>query len=810
MHAVLQPLASLQRPPGDPLILVLDDYHEVASPLVDEMVALLLERLPPALHLAIATRSEPALPIPRLRARGQLTEIGIADLRFRADEAQLFLRETMGVHLAEAAQTTLVARTEGWAAGLQLAALSLRTMASDEAEEFVGGFGGSDRFVADYLVEEVLEAQPPDRREFLLRTSILRRMCAPLCAALSAEGEDGSGRSGEQGGVPPSAATAAAQAQLQECERLNLFLIPLDHQRSWYRYHHLFGGLLQARLRAQGGESTAALHRRAGSWYAGSGDAEEAMHHLLAAGDIEAAADLAEQYGVHMVGGSRLLTFLRWGEQLGDAVIRRRALLCAGYGWATVLTGQIDRALAYVAAGEAALTDDTGVVALPYGRFIGPAETRGHLYAVRAYAARMCGDAPAVQQYARAALAELPADADVVRCTLALNLGLLEMEHGRNAEAMAAFEEAHASGSRNAANLFVAISALGLQSDLHLRAGRLDQAERLCLQAIAEGEQFGAQAPPAVGVGYLGLANIHLLRGELDAAQSRLDKGMRLAEQIAFSESMEEIWLLRMQIALAGRHYAQAAELLAAAEARLQTTVVGAPLRRRWALLHVLLALALGDTQGAKVWVVQDGPEHPAPGEARSIREALHQRELLTKARVCLAQGETRQARGLLERISEQAVWLHCCERAVLLAQCCAAEGHERGAIENMAQAVRMAAPQRVRLPFLVAGEPSAGLLRKILVQAEDVAQRAFVAGVLQQIGEAAPTADNLAEPLSEREREVLQLLAAGYTNAQIAETLIVAPSTVKTHTNHILAKLGAQNRTQAVARARELGLLTG
>jgi len=294
-------------------------------------------------------------------------------------------------------------------------------------------------------------------------------------------------------------------------------------------------------------------------------------------------------------------------------VIWRRALLCAGYGWAYVLTGRVARALEFVAAGEAALAGYTGTVALPYARFIGPAETCGHLYAVRAYAARLCDDSPAVARYSHAALAELPPDADVVRCTLALNLGLLEMEHGRDAEAMAAFEEAHTSGSRNAANLYVAISALGLQSDLHLRAGRLDQAERLCLQAIAEGEQFGAQAPPAVGVGYLGLANIHLLRGELDAAQRRLDVGVRLAEQIVFSETMEEIWLLRMQIALVGRQYAQAANLAAAADARLKTIAVGAPLRRRWALLHALLALALGDPQRAQAWARSD--TLPAPAE---------------------------------------------------------------------------------------------------------------------------------------------------------------------------------------------------
>jgi len=183
---------------------------------------------------------------------------------------------------------------------------------------------------------------------------------------------------------------------------------------------------------------------------------------------------------------------------------------------------------------------------------------------------------------------------------------------------------------------------------------------------------------------------------------------------------------------------------------------------------------------------------------------------LLLKARVCLAEGEPRRARGLLEPVTEQAAWLNCCERAVLLAQCWAAEGEEHRALENMAQALRMAAPQGVRLPFLVTGEPIANLLRRILVQPENTPQRAFVTGVLQQIEEAAPPPRNLAEPLSEREREVLQLLAAGFTNAQIAETLIVAPSTVKTHTNHILAKLGAQNRTQAVARARELGLLQG
>jgi LuxR family maltose regulon positive regulatory protein len=809
LAALVQDLTALLRPLNDPLILVLDDYHELASPAVDRLVSWLLDHAPPTLHIAIATRSEPALAIARLRACGAVTEVRGNDLRFTAAEAAEFLNGTMNLQVSAASEAALLDRTEGWPAALQLAALSLRTMGGREAADFVAGFGGSDRHVADYLVEEVLQRQPFERRAFLLRTSILRRMCAPLCAALASESEWGYGRE--------SGTLGTAQAMLEECDRQNLFLIPLDHQRKWYRYHHLFAEHLQAHLRRESPTMYATLHRCAGDWYAAAGEGDEAMHHLLAASDSQRAAIVAEQYGVQMIGGSRLATFFRWCEQLDPSVIRQRPFLCAGLGWAYVLTGESEQALAWVAAGANALDhgQERGevIVSQPDGRRIGPAEVRGHLQAVRAYAARLQRDGEAVARYSQAALADLPADADTVRCTLALNWGLLEMEQGHDAAALAAFAEAYRSGSRNAANLFVALSALGLQGDLHVRAGELNEAERFYNQVIAEGELSRAQTPPAVGVGYFGLAQVHLWRGEFAAARRRVEEGMRWAEQLAFAEALDEVLLLGVRIALGAHEYSEAAARLAAAAKRSEQAGPRSRLDRGWALLRATLALAQGDLAAAGAWAAAQFTAGTPPDSTRA-NEYLYHQELLLCSRIRLAEGDPAALPALLKEIGAQAAMPLRCESAILRAQAYLAVGADQGqgnrseeqALAALAEAVALAAPQRLRLPFLTAQPLPLGLLRKLGYQGPHTE---FVASLLPQSSGNAPAHPALAEPLSEREQEVLSLLAAGLTNSQIAEILIVAPSTVKTHVNRILAKLAAANRTQAVARAREWGLIT-
>jgi LuxR family maltose regulon positive regulatory protein len=500
---------------------------------------------------------------------------------------------------------------------------------------------------------------------------------------------------------------------------------------------------------------------------------------------------------------------------LDEEVIRRHPFLCAGLGWAHVLTGQVDQALAWVAAGEAAPATGEDIVSLPDNRRIGRAEVSGHLHAVRAYAARIQQDGDGVAYHSRAALADLPADADTVRCTLALNWGLLEMEQGHEEEALAAFAEAHRSGSRQAANLFVALSALGLQGDLHVRAGRLTLAEQLYNQVIEEGERSGEQAPPAVGVGYLGLAQVHLWRGEFARARRRLEEGMQRGEQLAFSEALDEALMLQARIALGEGQYADAAGRLAAAAVRMEQADRRSRLYRTWALLRAAVALAQGDLPTARAWAANQAAGEHAPLPASTAGQ-IFQQELLLRSRILLADGAPRAALELQAGIEAHAALPLQCERAVLTAQCHLleasrargardqAQAHEQ-ALSALTEAVALAAPERLRLPFLNAQPPLTELLRKLAGQTPHAA---FAASLLPRAGAGTAGSTSLAEPLSEREEEVLRLLAAGLTNAEIAATLIVAPSTVKTHVNRVLGKLAAANRTQAVAHARELGIL--
>ena len=405
----------------DDFALILDDYHVIATPAIHDAMSFLLDHAPPQMHLVLLTREDPPLPLSRLRARGQMVEIREADLRFSPEETSAFLVQTMGLTLSEETVADLVTHVEGWAAGLQMAGLSLQQ--GSAAQEFVAAFRGQDRYVMDYLMDEVFRQQSDQVQDFMLRTSILERLYAPLCDAVL--------EVGKRDNASPPVAVPSSQDILEYLDRANLFVLPLDNRREWYRYHHLFADLLRYRLQRESPESLSELHRRACRWYAQAGNPDEAMRHALAVPDYDLAADMAEQSALRMIGSSRLGTYLGWIQRFPQDLVRHRAYLCAGCGWAHVLTHQIDAAVRYVEAGETALPQYEPVFNIPDERWISREEVCGHLAAIRSYADRELGDLGAAIAHARQALEMLSREALAIRCAVALNLGFLHRKRHR-------------------------------------------------------------------------------------------------------------------------------------------------------------------------------------------------------------------------------------------------------------------------------------------------------------------------------------------------------------------------------------------
>ncbi|HRA68530.1 MAG TPA: LuxR C-terminal-related transcriptional regulator, partial [Caldilinea sp.] len=769
---------------------VLDDFHLAATPPVCAIVQALLDRAP-ALTLALTTRSTPELALPRLRVRHQLTEVTAADLRFSPDETLRFLRHTMQIDIAADLGAALTQRAEGWVGALQLAALSLQGLDPARQAAFVAAFDGDHRYIADYLSDEVLRQLSLELRNFLLTTAPLTRLCAPLCDALLAEAANGA--------LP---APGYSQTMLETIERRNLFLTPLDAHRQWYRYHPLFGDLLRARSDRERPELTPRLHRRAAAWWLQAADADAAMHHALQSGDPSFAADIAQQFGVPMVGGSRLGVFLHWLQQLDPAAVAVRPYLLAAAAWAHVLTGDVDQALRDVTQAAAALPHFTGLVSAVDRRQITAAEVSGHLHAVRSYAARLHGDDDSVMRYAHRALEYLPSDAYTVRSVVALNLGLLEIEHGDLDAALRSCQEAYLMGMHNTANLFVAISALDLQGEIYLGRGQLAEATERFQAVLKLGAQDGP-LPPAVGMGHLGLARIALLQDDVVAARQLLSHGRQLAQEIASSEAMRQAALFAVEIALYTGDVVQARRLLADIDVHVPSGHAGHDLSETYAVIGSRLALAEGDLVAARAWL-DDLPSRTEPTGAQQRQD---NGAILQRARLLLAQQQATAALRLLGELMQQAQacndWQTAVTARLLSVRAHSLQGEPAAAYTATVDALRLSAPQAAIGLFVMESAALRDLIERAAHSEPDAS--AFAVRVLQRTQ---PATLPLIDPLSARELEVLRLMAAGYTNKAIAAALIIAPSTVKTHSNHILAKLNAANRTEAVARARATGLL--
>jgi LuxR family maltose regulon positive regulatory protein len=794
----------LDAAPGE-LVLVLDDYHLIESQAVHESVLFLLEHLPAGLSLAVACRADPPLPLARLRARGQLAELRSAELRFTLEEAAVLLRDAVGPDLPADAVAVLDARSEGWAVGLQLAALSLR--GREDVAGFVAAFSGSHRYVLDYLAEEVLDRQPEPVRTFLLETAVLDRLCGPLCDAIT-------GRAG-------------GQRLLEAVDRANLFLTPLDDVRGWYRYHHLFADLLRVRLAQEQTERLPVLHRAGAAWYEQHGLADDAIRHALAAGDTVWAAQLIERHIGVMLGRGEGSTVSRWLAGLPDQLVRARSRLCVVQAYHAVMAGRADTAERWLDAAERALAAtvdelaEGGPVLVGWAAGWPPADAPGMVAVLRADLARLRGDADATARLAGQVLARLPAEEHGLRFVADWNLARARWLNGELGEAEHALAELVARAWKVGEH-YRSLAVCWDLGRVQRAQGRLGAALDTCRQALTAGAEASGPLLPALGITHLGVAAVRYEHDELADALEHATEGVAGCRQLAGTRLLAEglVILARIRQAQGDQVGAMAAVEDAV---RVGPSADVADLFNPAPAARARLLLAQGQLAEAAAWAAAKGLGADDPASY------LREREHMVLARLLLDQGEPERARGLVERLAAAAAAQRrtgsLIELGPLRARVRAACGDQAGALAALAEALTLAWPEGYVRVFADEGAPLASLLDQLITARRRGAALApgvpgdYLGRVRAAFGpdrsrvmpgpELAPAvAAGLAEPLTDRELEVLGLLAAGLANKQIARELVVAQETAKKHVSHILGKLGAANRTQAVARARQLGLL--
>ena len=773
------------------VVLVLDDYHVVDSEPVDHALAFLLEHLPPQMHLVIATREDPHLPLARWRARGQLTELRAADLRFTPSEAAEFLNRVMSLDLSAEDITALETRTEGWIAGLQLAALSIQ--GRSDAAGFIRTFAGSHRFVLDYLVEEVLQRQPERARSFLLQTAILDTLCGALCDAVT----------GQKHG----------KGTLERLERDNLFVVPLDEERRWYRYHHLFADVLQAYLLEEQPDHLPALHRRASEWYEENGSRSDAIRHALCAKDFGWAADLIELAAPMTEDTSQAATWLKWASALPDELIRSRPVLGVWFAWALMGSGELETAEAWLREAERWLKPGTSE---PNG-VVDEDQLRSLLATIevaRAYNAHSVGDVPGTVKHAQRVLELLPEGDHVRRQQATALIGLTYWASGDLEAADRVFVD-YSERLLAAGNIPDAISAMTVLPEIRPALGRLREASDALVRLLRVVVDQGEPPPPDTADLYRGLGELDLERGDLAAAAEHLLRSKELGEQGELP-----VWRWRWCVAQARLHQTEgdlegALRLLDEAQRLFIRTPL--PDARPISALKARIWAAQGRVTEALEWVRERGLS------AVDDLAYLHEFEHITLARVLIVRHEGERVAGavddavrLLERL------LHAAEEGgrigsvieILALQACAlqAQGEASSALAALERALCLAEPEGYVGVFVDEGPPMARLLREAAsrAMAPDSARRmlaAFPPAKPHSTGPSRASSDRV-ELLSEREREVLQHIAAGLTNREIAARLYLSVYTVKAHARSIYDKLDAHSRTQAVARARELGVL--
>ncbi|MEM1254991.1 MAG: LuxR C-terminal-related transcriptional regulator [Cyanobacteria bacterium P01_H01_bin.21] len=768
-------------------VLVLDDYHFIESQAIHGAIAFLLDHLPPQMHLVMASRSDPPLPLARLRVRRELIELRPADLRFTTDEAMTFLNQVMGLDLAAADVATLERRTEGWIAGLQLAALSMQGQAN--VSRFIAAFSGDDCYVIDYLLEEVLQRQPDDRRDFLLQTAVLKRLNGSLCNAVTEQTQ--------------------GQKKLEMLERSNLFVVSLDNQRRWYRYHHLFADVLQTYLQAENPDLVSTLHRRASEWYEQNNLPADAIYHRLAAEDFEQAAALIERIWPIMRSSCQEATVRAWIRSLPPDFLQVRPVLSVVHAWVLLSADQLDAVETCLQAAEHWLVDATnktkaGPVVVDAAQFKAlPASIAN----ARAYRAQALGDIASTVAYAQQALALLPDDADYERGTTSALLGLAHWAKGDLEAAYQAFTDGMANIYQGG-GIVVVIGASFIRVTLRVFQGRLQDAIRIYKESLQLATQEGYRLSEL----NLGLSELHHEQGNWDAARELMQKSERLSKDTSLLGFEHLRYAAKARMRQTEGDMQGAIALMEQAEQCYYRSPL--PDALPLAALKARMWVAAGQLAAALNWVQQQGLS--VEDDLSYLREYEH----ITLAKILVAQYQ----RDGTEQIIQDAIVLlnrlltaaesgdrgwSVLEILITLAMAHKAHRDVKSAIASLKRALTLAEPEGYIRVFMTEGKPMQELLRQVAVENVSAYVQqllsAFEGGTSSSV--AAATTE-LIEPLTPRESEILRLVAVGMRNQEIADQLVISLATVKRHVANVYGKLGVNSRTEAVAEANRLNLL--
>ena len=729
---------------SDPFVLVLDDFHVIHSEAVLKILLYLLEHLPPAMHLALLTRTDPPLPLARLRVRGQLLDIRAEQLRFTYAEIAAFLNETMGLTLSAKDLSAMEARTEGWIAGLQLAALSMQ--GCKDIHGFVSAFTGSHHYVIDYLAEEVLKLQPRKVGTFLLQTSILDRLSGPLCEAVvdvdTAEPVDG-------------------QGMLEALEEMNLFTIPLDDERHWYRYHHLFADVLRKRLEHQYPRLLPELHRRASRWYEQNGFMAESIQHAIVAGDQDRAAQLIEQNGCFLLMSGEVATLLNWTDAI-EFQSETRPWLAIQKAWALALTGDLERVEPTLQVPEKLLA--------PLEPTVEVRTLRGTIAAARAQCANTRGNTQLAAEYAQEALQQLPDCSSIsqsIRSVATSILGDASRINGNLEEAIRAYNEAIKIG-REANNLSMVIIANSNIADILMEQGQLHRAADTYAQTLRMAVRPDGQRSPLAGKIYAGMGRLSYEWNRLEDAEQNIRQCMQLSRRWGDIGQQAYAYALQARLEQARNNPEKTQEAMREAE-----LLIGErPLSPHWSI-QVRSNLA-------RIWLAQGNLERPSQRiQKRGLQikdEIPYQREseYVLLLRVLLARGDHEAAILLSKRLLQQAETIGqmglVIEARILQALALQGKKDIEGALAALEKALSLAQPEGYVRMFLDEGETMTRLLCQ--AQSRQVGS-GYAAELLSRIDKASgmtpPSMQLLIEPLTTRELEVLKLIEAGCSNQDIA-----------------------------------------
>ena len=845
------PLGGTAEAPESPVVLVLDDYHTIRNQAIHDSLAFFVEHLPSHVHLVILSRADPPLPLARLRVRDQLVELRAADLRFHPDEIEAFLNQVMRLKLPKDAVEGLAARTEGWAAGLHLAAISLQGRDESFRERFIQDFRGTQHHIFGYLVEEVLSRQPPEVQRFLLHTSILGYLSAPVCDALIPTAARSPARADDS---EPGNGLRSSQDMLAWLERQNLFIVPLDEERRWYRYHPLFAEAMRGRLAEAQPELLTELHRRAAEWYESNGQMADAVRHALLIGDQERAARLIEHGYMRLIVVGQLATLRAWLDALPLDLVRVRPRLALAYCWSIAYAGPYELQEQMLGWVEAALGDvpwDASAGEEEIAAWPGAAEKRvirGEMLALRGMILSFRWESRRATECVQQAMfllwpdrwaefyqepqVEPPATEDLwLRAVILHALGNAYRLDGNVKSAETAYRESLrlTMGEGPAPNPpfpMLALAAAFRLGQVLMSQGRLHEAEWVFDHALDRTRRRGGEMLPFSGEALIRLGELLAEQNRLDEAERSIREGVDFARQAVnpLAEIAGHVILAQVVWARGDAESARAEIALAeqlATRGRHAHVIPWVAAHRAW------LAMVTGDFAAAARWA----DDLPRERNTRTdFPRSIEEFEDLLIAGVRLAQGRLAETQAILTevlRAAEPAGRVATVTEALTLrAFAFSAAGDASRACDTLMRALTLAEPAGYVRVFLDKGEALRALIaacRSRYTSALPIAVRIYVEKLLAafpaSVGSDRPhqpvartpspdAASALVEPLTPRELEILELLATGASNQDIAEQLFLSVGTVKGHINHILGKLDAHNRTEAAVRGRELGLI--